>query len=213
METPPSLPADFTPDVTTARRIVKEAVSEDRTWLNPMEVCGLMAAYSIPITPALFARDADEAVAAAAPWLAQGQTVVAKILSPDIVHKSEVGGVRLNLTDEDAVREAVAEILDAGANPAAAGADSGSHHPSDDTSAEGARADRRHRRRSDIRSGRRLRMRRDRSGGHQRQGAGAAATRSQTSASSSFPARGFRTFSRPTATCRRPTKRPSRWCW
>ena len=79
MEVPPSLPADFTPDVTTARRIVKQAVSEDRTWLNPIEVCGLMAAYSIPITPALFARDADEAVAVAAPWLAQGQTVVAKI--------------------------------------------------------------------------------------------------------------------------------------
>ena len=112
MEVPPSLPADFTPDVTTARRIVKEAVSEDRTWLNPIEVCGLMAAYSIPITPALFARDADEAVAVAAPWLAQGQTVVAKILSPDIVHKSEVGGVRLNLTDQDAVHDAVTEILE-----------------------------------------------------------------------------------------------------
>jgi ATP-grasp domain len=37
--------------------------------------------------------------------------VVAKILSPDIVHKSEVGGVRLNLTSERAVREAVADIL------------------------------------------------------------------------------------------------------
>jgi acetyltransferase len=38
--------------------------------------------------------------------------VVAKILSPDIVHKSEVGGVRLNLTSEGAVREAVAGILE-----------------------------------------------------------------------------------------------------
>ena len=37
--------------------------------------------------------------------------MVAKILSPDIVHKSEVGGVRLNLTSERAVREAVADIL------------------------------------------------------------------------------------------------------
>ena len=43
--------------------------------------------------------------------LADGSTVVAKILSPDIVHKSEVGGVRLNLTSERAVREAVADIL------------------------------------------------------------------------------------------------------
>jgi acetyltransferase len=37
--------------------------------------------------------------------------VVAKILSPDIVHKSDIGGVRLNLTDEPAVRDAVADIL------------------------------------------------------------------------------------------------------
>ena len=111
MEVPPSLPADFSPDVTTARRIVKQVVSEGRTWLNPMEVCGVMAAYSIQITPALFARDADEAAAAAAPWLVLGQTVVAKILSVDIVHKSEVGGVRLNLPHQDAVREAVTDIL------------------------------------------------------------------------------------------------------
>ena len=47
----------------------------------------------------------------AAPLLQGGSTVVAKILSPDIVHKSEVGGVRLNLTSAAAVREAVAQIL------------------------------------------------------------------------------------------------------
>jgi acetyltransferase len=111
MEVPPSLPADFTPDVTTARHIVQQVVSEGRTWLNPMEVCGVMQAYSIPITPALFARDADEAAVAAAAWLAKGQTVVAKIVSPDIVHKSEVSGVRLNLTHQDAVRDAVTDML------------------------------------------------------------------------------------------------------
>jgi len=47
----------------------------------------------------------------ALPLLAGGGTVVVKILSPDIVHKSEVGGVRLNLTSAHAVREAVAQIL------------------------------------------------------------------------------------------------------
>ena len=39
----------------------------------------------------------------------EGTPVVVKILSPDIVHKSEVGGVRLNLGNERAVREAAAE--------------------------------------------------------------------------------------------------------
>jgi acetyltransferase len=112
MATPPSLPEAFTPDVTAARRVIEEAVREGRTWLDPIEVTRLLAAYSIPIVPALLAHDPDEAAALAAPLLADGATVVIKILSPDIVHKSEVGGVRLNLTSERAVRDATSDILD-----------------------------------------------------------------------------------------------------
>jgi acetyltransferase len=111
MATPPSLPRDFKPDVAAGRSVVERAVRDGRTWLDPIEVTRLLAAYSIPVTPALLGRDAEEAAAVAAPLLADGSTVVAKILSPDIVHKSEVGGVRLNLTSERAVREAVADIL------------------------------------------------------------------------------------------------------
>jgi len=111
MATPPSLPEEFTADVAAARRIVDDTVHDGRTWLDPIEVTHLLAAYSIPIAPALLARDADEAAAAAAPLLADGSTVAVKILSPDIVHKSEVGGVRLNLTSESAVREAASDIL------------------------------------------------------------------------------------------------------
>src|SRR5262249_55251887 len=81
-------------------------------WLDPLEITALLAAYGIPIAPAMLARDPDEAAAAAAPYIARGETVVAKILSPDIVHKSEVGGVRLNLTSERAVREAVIDIIE-----------------------------------------------------------------------------------------------------
>jgi acetyltransferase len=111
MATPPSLPQDFKPDTAAARTVVETAVQEGRTWLDPLEVARLLAAYSIPITPVVLARDADEAADAARPLLAEGAGVVAKILSPDIVHKSEVGGVRLNLTSAGAVREAVAGIL------------------------------------------------------------------------------------------------------
>ena len=111
MATPPSLPQDFKPDIAAARPLVEEAVRQGRTWLDPIEVTRLLEAYSIPIAPALLARNPEEAAAVAAPLLAEGSTVVAKILSPDIVHKSEVGGVRLNLTSERAVREAVADIL------------------------------------------------------------------------------------------------------
>jgi acetyltransferase len=116
MATPPSLPEHFAPDVTAARGIIEHALRErgkegDRVWLDPLEITALLAAYAIPIAPAFLARNADEAAAAAAPTIARGETVVAKILSPDIVHKSEVGGVRLNLTSERAVREAVTDIL------------------------------------------------------------------------------------------------------
>ena len=111
MAAPPSLPQDFKPDVAAARSVVENAVQRGRTWLDPIEITRLLAAYSIPVAPAQLARNADEAAAAARPFLAEGSGVVAKLLSPDIVHKSEVGGVRLNLTSERAVREAVADIL------------------------------------------------------------------------------------------------------
>jgi acetyltransferase len=116
LATPPSLPEHFAPDVAAARGIIERALQErgkgsDRVWLDPIEITALLAAYKIPITPAFLARNADEAAAAAAPYIARGETVVAKILSPDIVHKSEVGGVRLNLTSERTVREAVTDIL------------------------------------------------------------------------------------------------------
>jgi acetyltransferase len=111
METPPSLSAEFVPDVDAARRIVAGAISGRRRWLDPLEIDALFAAYAIPIVPALLARDAEEAVALAAPYFARNEAVVAKVLSSDIVHKSEVGGVRLNLTNSGALRDAVNDIL------------------------------------------------------------------------------------------------------
>src|SRR5215469_862572 len=111
MATPPSLAQDFKPDVAAARGVVENAVRRGSTWLDPIEITQLLAAYSIPIAPARLARNGEEAAAAARPFLAEGSGVVVKILSPDIVHKSEVGGVRLNLTSERAVRDAVADIF------------------------------------------------------------------------------------------------------
>jgi acetyltransferase len=111
MATPPSMPADFSPDLGAARTVIEGALAAGTTWLDPVAATRLLAGYAIPVAPAVLARDADEAAAVAAPLLQGGSTVVAKILSPDIVHKSEVGGVRLNLTSAHAVREAVAQIL------------------------------------------------------------------------------------------------------
>ncbi|TVR11967.1 MAG: GNAT family N-acetyltransferase [Salinarimonadaceae bacterium] len=112
METPASLPEDFAPDRETARAIVAGALAEGRRWLDPLETSALLAAYQIPDAPVRLAGDPGEAARLAAPILATGATVAVKILSPDIVHKSDVGGVVLDLTSEAAVREAAQAILD-----------------------------------------------------------------------------------------------------
>ena len=112
MATPPSVPEGAAPDAAAAREVIHRVIADGRTWLDPIEASKLLAIYAIPVTPAVLARDADEAAAAAAPLLANGSTVVVKILSPDIVHKSDVGGVHLNLASGAAVRRAAAEILD-----------------------------------------------------------------------------------------------------
>lgn len=110
-EVPPSLPRDFAPNQQSARHIVESALRNGRAWLDPIEVRQLLEAYQIRMVPTFAAADADAAVANAAPFLAEGKTVVLKIQSRDIQHKSDVGGVVLNLTSAEAVRTAAAEIL------------------------------------------------------------------------------------------------------
>jgi acetyltransferase len=111
METPPSLPEHFTRDEGTARDVVERALAEKRGWLDPLEIARVFAAYAIPIAPLSLARNAEEAAAAAAPFLVAGNRVVVKIFSRDITHKSDVDGVRLDLTDAGAVRAAAADVL------------------------------------------------------------------------------------------------------
>jgi acetyltransferase len=111
METPPSLPADFSPAADEARSVVDGVLAAGRTWLDPLEVNRICAAYGIPSTPAAFAATPAEAAAKAGPWLAEGQAVAIKILSHDIVHKSDVGGVRLGLIDAAAVEAAAAAVI------------------------------------------------------------------------------------------------------
>ena len=110
-QVPPAMPSEFAPDTDAARQIVAAALADGRSWLDPIEVKRLLDAYDIAVVPTFAAADAEEAVAHANALFAQGSTVVLKIMSRDIVHKSDVGGVVLNLTSADAVRKATAEIL------------------------------------------------------------------------------------------------------
>jgi len=110
-QVPPAMPSEFSPDTDAARQIVTAALADGRRWLDPLEIKRLLEAYEIVMVPTFAAADAEQAVAHATTLFAQGATVVLKIMSRDIVHKSDIGGVVLNLTTPDDVREAAAGIL------------------------------------------------------------------------------------------------------
>ncbi len=94
-QVPPAMPSEFVPDTDAARQIVAVALADGRQWLDPIEIARLFEAYQIPMVPTFAAADAEQAAAHASALFAQGATVVLKIMSRDIVHKSDVGGVVL----------------------------------------------------------------------------------------------------------------------
>ncbi|MDP4022736.1 GNAT family N-acetyltransferase [Methylobacterium sp. NEAU 140] len=111
MRTPDSLPRDFSSDTARARQIIAAALRQGAAWLDPIAVNGLLEAYAVPTVPLALAPDIDAAAAAAWPIIARGEAVALKVVSPDIVHKSDIGGVHLDLTSEAAVCEAARDIL------------------------------------------------------------------------------------------------------
>ena len=74
------------------------------------EALGYLSRHGVPVVPATLAADAEQAVTVAA---GLGGCVVLKIASPDIAHKSDIGGVALNLQGDDAVRNAFAQMMTA----------------------------------------------------------------------------------------------------
>jgi len=111
MKVPPSLPETFSPDVAAARETVKSALAEKRRWLDPVEVTKLLRAYQIPVAAVSVAKTPEEAGGIAASLLKENAAVAVKIFSRDIAHKSDIGGVELNLRSEQAAREAAAAVL------------------------------------------------------------------------------------------------------
>lgn len=108
-EIPPSEPGDFQPDGKAARRLLDDAADEGRAWLNEVEAKALLAAYDIPVVAGrTVATVADVGSAATA----IGLPVAVKVLSPDVLHKSDVGGVALDLETAEAA-EAAARAMQA----------------------------------------------------------------------------------------------------
>jgi acetyltransferase len=91
-----------------AARLLAQARAAGRQKLSELEVLGVLTAYGIPTAPARLAREPGDAARAATEI---GYPVVLKVVSPQIVHKTEVGGVRVNLATAVEVQEACAEML------------------------------------------------------------------------------------------------------
>ncbi len=90
-----------------ARDLIAHARRAGRVWLNELEAKQVLAALGIAVTPTQKATTADEAVA----WAQRmGFPVVLKVWAEGMTHKSEVGGVMLDLTDDAAVRNAFATV-------------------------------------------------------------------------------------------------------
>ena len=90
--------------------VIDRAKAEGRTVLSEIESKQILEEAGVPIATAHLAETAEEALKAAKGF---GYPVVLKVVSPDVTHKSDVGGVRLGLDSPEAVTAAFAEIVEA----------------------------------------------------------------------------------------------------
>jgi len=88
--------------------VLQRVKAAGRKFVLEPEAHEIFRAYGFPVAPFAWAHSEDQAVRAAADL---GYPVVLKIVSPEVIHKFDVGGVKLNLADGDAVRQAYAGIL------------------------------------------------------------------------------------------------------
>ena len=108
LETPGPLSLGKAPDVEGAQMIIEGALSEGRRVLSEAESKAVLHAFHIPTAQASVVRSANEALVQAE---SLGFPVVLKINSPDITHKSDAGGVRLGISNAQAVRSAYNDML------------------------------------------------------------------------------------------------------
>ncbi len=99
----------LTVDRDRAARLIAQVRVAGRTRLTELEVLGVLSAYGISVAPARLGRDAEDAARAATEI---GYPVVVKIVSPQILHKTEVGGVRTGIGTAVEVKQACVEMLD-----------------------------------------------------------------------------------------------------
>ncbi|MEO8192040.1 MAG: GNAT family N-acetyltransferase [Acidobacteriota bacterium] len=94
-------------DSAAARAVIDSALSRGGGWLDPLETQSVLEAFGIPVAETRMVSEEEAAVASAE---ALGYPLVMKAVGPEILHKTEVGGVKLGLADAEAVRCAYREL-------------------------------------------------------------------------------------------------------
>ncbi len=109
MQMPGPLSHHLEPDAESARMVIEGALQDRRKVLNEMESKALLSAFHIPVAQTMVAHSPNEALLIAQQL---GFPVAMKVNSRDITHKSDAGGVMLNLGNAQAVRAAYQEIME-----------------------------------------------------------------------------------------------------
>jgi acetyltransferase len=108
METPDSVPREFSSQPEAARAMVDNALEEGRERLSQSETIEILSTYAIPVVETRIAEDTEEACLIARDL---GYPVALKILSPDIRSKKDVGGLALDIETEEDLRKAAQGML------------------------------------------------------------------------------------------------------
>ena len=112
-ETPKSIPDRFSPNTADNRKLVREILDSGRTTFNELEAKIFLERYQIPITHSRVVNDRSLVLRTAKEI---GYPVAMKIVSPDILHKTNIGGVKLNLHTEQEVLDAYEDITQSAKN-------------------------------------------------------------------------------------------------
>ena len=110
MRTPPVTPGNHV-DPAAVDAAIGRALGEGRSMMTEPEAKSVLSAYGIPTVPTRVAATPEQAAHAAAELLRGYASVVVKILSPNLTHKSDIGGVRLDLTSAEEVEKATRRML------------------------------------------------------------------------------------------------------
>jgi acetyltransferase len=107
-ETPSQIPHEFKPRRAESKKLIEEMLADHRTVMTEFEAKLLLDYYYIPVIKNGLAKTEEEAVKLAEKI---GYPIVMKIASPDILHKTDVGGVILNIVNKEEARKAFTKIM------------------------------------------------------------------------------------------------------